>query len=337
MRYLDVNKKWLSYLESLDLDNTTENYFILQSKCIYKLSNESKLDEFLMLLSETIQLKKGLSDGTYGYGSSFNDFRVSKKRLFDEYGFNYDKPLKEKTETTIIPKIIKAKEDLKELDLSKVKLKNSNVYVYTRFHNDNSISENFSKCIKKPNSESIDWKHLDKDLLCEVLMPILNEMLFFNEEEFWEFKKIQYYNKYLNRDTFLNHFNSWNEFENYIGVDRKNNENSYIIFKNRLLIINGALANKTNIEAIKRIHLLHNTNWMTETKAFICYASIPVLYQMKNLTISEESFTAYFNTYYNMNESEITKRSILNKNDIVKRFKSWSLFLKFIENGYFTI
>ena len=40
--------------------------------------------------------------------------------------------------------------------------------------------------------------------------------LFFNEEEFWEFKKIQYYNKYLNRDTFLNHFNSWNEFENYI-------------------------------------------------------------------------------------------------------------------------
>lgn len=350
MRYLDVNKKWLSYLESLDLDNNTENYFILQSKCIYKLSKESKLDEFLMLLSETVKLKKNLDNGDHLYGNSYTDFRKSKELLFDKYNFYYDKDKKEdvakKVKKENSKKIEVKNIKLKEEGLTKVKLNNSNVYVYKKFYNNDPIGKNLDKCKKKTNSMSIDWKNIEKDLLCEVLMPILNSMLFFNEIEFWEFKKINIYNRYLAKETFNKHFSNWSEFESYIGVERVFSKDFEINFKHKTLKFNGALTNIENKASLKKIHKARLTNWLKEPKSFFSYASIPIFTNLADTTLSEERFIIEFNNYYRLTDSELkgiadlkhrsdTKnRFKLNNRDIDNKFGNWQSFLKFIAMGY---
>lgn len=350
MRYLDVNKKWISYLESLDLDTNTENYFILQSKCIYNLSKESKLDGFLMLLSETIKLKKNLDSGDYLYGNSYLDFRKAKENLFTKYNFYYDSDKKEDVDKKVKKENSKKIEvkniKLKEEGLTKVKLNNSNVYVYKKFYNSDPISKNLEKCKKKTNSLAIDWKNIEKDLLCEVLMPILNSMIIFNEIEFWELKNINIYKRYLAKESFDKHFSNWSEFESYIGFERVSSCNFDIKFKNKTIMVNGDFKNIESKNAIKKMHIDRGTNWITEPKSFIGYAAIPILNNLESTTLSEERFIIEFNHYYKFTEAELKRlsvkeqlsviknRSKLNNRDIDNKFGNWQSFLKFIDKGY---
>lgn len=211
MRNLERYKIWSSYLEDLDIGINVDTYLSLHSELIKKLTIEDTLDDFLILLAETVNLKKNLKVRNHIVGFSFSDLIKSKAKLLRDYGFTYDwKPRvideiiikKENKDIMLLknPKVTKPKvtKHIKEKnsevtlvqsDSGKIKLKNSNVFVDSWVYNADSIEQNFKRCKKTSNGESVDWQHIETNLLCKVLMPILNEMYIFNEKEFWEFKK----------------------------------------------------------------------------------------------------------------------------------------------------
>lgn len=371
MRNLERYKIWSSYLEDLDIGINVDTYLSLHSELIKKLTIEDTLDDFLILLAETVNLKKNLKVRNHIVGFSFSDLIKSKAKLLRDYGFTYDwKPRvideiiikKENKDIMLLknPKVTKPKvtKHIKEKnsevtlvqsDSGKIKLKNSNVFVDSWVYNADSIEQNFKRCKKTSNGESVDWQHIETNLLCKVLMPILNEMYIFNEKEFWEFKKIRAYKRYLGESTFKKHFNTWHDFESYIGVVRESNSTFDINYSNMVLKINGVLPTNSQTKAfsssIKRKHLYNDTNWISETNAFIRYASIPVLFKLKDKKLTEPSFIIEFNNFYKLTDSEISNgfgtltrdallnRSKLHNKDIVNKFDSWDSFLNFIQTG----
>lgn len=348
LRYLKVNKDWLNYLESLNLDENLENRFVLQLNKIYILNKSNKLEDFLDLLTITVTLQNRLSAGSHESGS-YSDFLLLKKKLILDYDFYYDKKPKEvkaQNETTIKPKskinkVLPTKNVKDEIE-PKIKLVKSNVFVYKKFYNTDSIYENLKKC----NSNKIDWKKLDKDLLCTILMPMLNDMYLFTEDEFWETKKLQIYNRYLNKETFTNHFKNWVDFEYYLGVEKEKSKKTILYVNNVATKVNDSFITKVTEEEIKKMHMIHEAHWITEPRSFLCMAAIPVLKGMKNIQLNEDTFISQFNLVYNLkkvdsknkpdhlNWYDVENRSKMKHTDLRTKFKNFNLFLKFLENGY---
>lgn len=352
MRHLETAKIWVSYLESQKLDEKTENYYLLQSKKIYKIKAIGKLDTFFDLLTKTINTHNDLILGSHTKGCSVIEFMSAKNKLYADYDFYYDTEIQnqkqKKDNKTVVSKESNGLQVVSDVveDTSKIKLANSNVFVYKRFYNNDTVDKNLSKCPKKNNSHAVDWKALDKDLLCEVLMPILNNLLFFDEYEFWEFKKIKLYNRYLAQSTFDNYFRTWSEFEEYLGVEKEVNKNTVIYVNHKPVKVNNAFINGYTVDEIKTMHMTNETHWLSETKGFLCMVSIPVFNSMKDMPLNESNFFSQFNLIYGRDYDvsnnkpsylaweDIVNRSKMKQGDIHKKFRSWDLFLKFLENGY---
>lgn len=329
MNKLNVSRKWLDFIESLNLDDETTNYYIDQNNKIYDIYLKSDLDVFLRNLGGVHNTKVELEKLTIDLEKLKNDYSNKKDTLksgyndiINTYGFSF-KPKSQSLQINSITekeKYSNSKINTEDSVLSKkLKLKNSNVLVSSKFYNEDSIEINLE--LRGSNN----WVNTSKDSICKSIMPILNEMLIFSEEEFLAVKKRTKFKYFLHPTTFKDKFGSWDLFCDYIDAEPITDVKK-VKLSNKNILITEIFNNSLTVSELLKLHKDHGIRWKKESKSFICFASLPILKELTNVTYDEFSVALYKYPY----------SSLMSMKDILEVFVNWDRFIDYLGVEFIT-
>ena len=330
MDFFEINQKWLDFILSLQLDSETKSHYASQITLINKISESGNLDVFLTNLKNVHTMKNDLSNLMLEYNNKKDILKTETKDIMSNYNFSFNTkeksstpfntdaiskgtPIQNSPPTSVVSKNISPDPLNTNTSYSQVSLKNSNVLVSSKFYNDDSIEKNLELRI------SNKWINTDKDSICRAIMPILNEMLIFSEEEFLSVKKRTKFKYYLQPETFYAKFVSWELFTDYIGAVSVGGVTK-IQLRDKDFLINDVFNNSLTVTEILKLHSDHGINWIKESKSFIGFACLPILNYIPTLTYNDFSLAL----------SKYPYKSLMSMKDIKDIFGNWEYFLDYL-------